>query len=104
MSDGTRAGSACGRVPGARGDRSAVRGRDHRRDDGRCRGLLALRRAGRGPGGMSIDIRDLGCFDRPARLPWIKRRWRCVDPDCEAKTWTEGSEHVDAQARLAPVT
>ncbi len=40
---------------------------------------------------MSIDIRNLACFDRPARLRWIKRRWRCVDPDCEAKTWTEGS-------------
>jgi transposase len=49
---------------------------------------------------MPIDIRDLACFGRPARLVWIKRRWRCVDPDCEAKTWTEHSEHIDAQAVL----
>ncbi len=49
---------------------------------------------------MAIDIRDLACFGRPARLVWIKRRWRCVDPDCEARTWTEHSEHVDAQAVL----
>jgi len=49
---------------------------------------------------MAIDIRDLSCFGRPARLVWIKRRWRCVDTDCEAKTWTEHSEHVDAQAVL----
>ncbi len=49
---------------------------------------------------MSIDIRDLACFGRPARLRWIKRRWRCVDPDCDAKTWTERSPHVDAQAVL----
>jgi transposase len=49
---------------------------------------------------MSIDIRDLACFGRPARLRWIKRRWRSVDPDWEAKTWTEGSEHVDAQVVL----
>ena len=49
---------------------------------------------------MPIDIRDLPCFGRPARLRWIKRRWRCVDPDCEAKTWTEGSRHVDAQVVL----
>ena len=31
---------------------------------------------------------------------WIKRRWRCVDTDCDAKTWTEHSDHVDAQAVL----
>ncbi len=47
-----------------------------------------------------IDIRDLACFGRPARLRWIKRRWRCPDPDCDAKTWTERSPHVDAQAVL----
>ena len=47
-----------------------------------------------------IDIRDLTCFGRPTRLRWIKRRWRCVDADCEAKTWTERSPHVDAQAVL----
>ena len=49
---------------------------------------------------MPIDIRDLPCFGRPARLRWIKRRWRCVDPDCDAKSWTEGSPHVDAQVVL----
>ncbi len=48
----------------------------------------------------AIDIRDLACFGRPARLRWLKRRWRCVDRDCEAKTWTERSLHVDAQAVL----
>jgi hypothetical protein len=31
---------------------------------------------------------------------WIKRRWRCVDADCDAKTWTEHSDQVDAQAVL----
>ena len=48
----------------------------------------------------AIDIRDLTCFGRPTRLRWIKRRWRCVDADCDAKTWTETSTHVDAQAVL----
>jgi len=47
---------------------------------------------------MPIEIRDLACFGRPARLVWRKRRWRCVEDACDAKTWTEGSEHVDAQA------
>ena len=46
---------------------------------------------------MAIDIRDLSGFGRPARLVWIKRRWRCVEADCDARMWTERSEHVDAQ-------
>jgi hypothetical protein len=45
-----------------------------------------------------VEIRDLSCFGRPARLVWHKRRWRCADGDCGARTWTERSEHVDAQA------
>jgi len=28
---------------------------------------------------VRVDIRDLPCFGRPARLVWLKRRWRCVD-------------------------
>ncbi len=49
---------------------------------------------------MPVHIRDLACFGRPARLVWIKRRWRCVEPDCDTRTWTERSRHVDAQAVL----
>jgi transposase len=29
---------------------------------------------------------------------WRKRRWRCRERLCDAKTWTERCEHVDAQA------
>jgi transposase len=47
---------------------------------------------------MPVPVRDLSCFGRPARLVWRKRRWRCPDQDCDAKTWTESSELVDAQA------
>jgi transposase len=46
----------------------------------------------------TVEVRDLACFGRPARLVWRKRRWRCVEEACDAKTWTERSEHVDAQA------
>ena len=49
---------------------------------------------------MPIAIRDLTCFGRPTRLVWIKRRWRCPERDCAAKTWTEHSEHIDAQVVL----
>jgi transposase len=49
---------------------------------------------------VAIAIRDLPCFGRPARLVWVKRRWRCVEAACDAKTWTEHSDHVDAQVVL----
>ncbi|HET6918648.1 MAG TPA: ISL3 family transposase [Jiangellaceae bacterium] len=49
---------------------------------------------------MAIEIRDLACFGRAARLVWHKRRWRCVDPDCEARTWTETSPHISARTVL----
>ncbi len=49
---------------------------------------------------VRVDIRDLPCFGRSARLVWLKRRWRCADPDCVAKTWSEGTEHVAPRAVL----
>src|SRR5690606_14515592 len=51
-------------------------------------------------GRMIVEIRDLPCFGRPAGLVWHKRRWRCRDPLCAAKPWTEGSEHGSARAVL----
>ncbi len=47
---------------------------------------------------MRVDVRDLACFGRPARLVWRKRRWRCRETLCDAKTWTESSPEVDPQA------
>ena len=41
-------------------------------------------------------VRAGGTRVRAAR----RGRWRCVDADCDAKTWTEHSDHVDAQAVL----
>jgi transposase len=35
-----------------------------------------------------VELVDLPCFGRPARLVWHKHRWRCADPDCEMSTWT----------------
>jgi transposase len=49
---------------------------------------------------MEVSIRDLPCFGRAARLVWRKRRWRCVDADCDARTWTETSVHVSARVLL----
>jgi transposase len=49
---------------------------------------------------MPVAVRDLPCFGRPARLVWRKRRWRCVDADCEAKTWTETSMQISPRVLL----
>lgn len=49
---------------------------------------------------LRVDIRDLPCFGRTARLVWLKRRWRCTDADCPAKTWTEEAEHIAPRAVL----
>lgn len=49
---------------------------------------------------MAVDHRDLSCFGRPARLRWIKRRWRCRDPHCDARTWTEASAEFSARVLL----
>ena len=49
---------------------------------------------------MPVEIRDLACFGRPARLVWRKRRWRCADADCDARTWTETSLHVSSRTVL----
>jgi transposase len=47
-----------------------------------------------------VPVRDLACFGRPVRLVWLKRRWRCLERACDAKTWTEQSDHVGAQVVL----
>ncbi len=49
---------------------------------------------------MAVAIRDLDCFGRTARLVWHKRRWRCIEADCEAKTWTEVSSQVSSRSVL----
>jgi len=49
---------------------------------------------------MPTPVRDLACFGRPTRLVWVKRRWRCVEPACDARTWTEQSTVIDAQVVL----
>ncbi len=48
---------------------------------------------------MPMSIRDLTRFRSLARLVWRKRRWRCVDPDCGAKTWIEHSAHDEHRGR-----
>lgn len=50
---------------------------------------------------LRVDVRDLPCFGRPARLVWLKRRWRCREQGCPVRTWTEQMpESVPARAAL----
>ncbi len=52
-------------------------------------------------GRATVAIRDMAAGGRPVRLVWRKRRWRCPDPDCEAKTWTEEVGGVAPRACLS---
>jgi transposase len=49
---------------------------------------------------MSVEYRDLPAFGRPVRLVWLKRRWRCEEPECPACTWTEVSSALSARCLL----
>ncbi len=40
---------------------------------------------------MPVEYCDLAVFGRPARLVWAKRRWRCEEPLCATRTWSEES-------------
>lgn len=45
-------------------------------------------------------LRDVPSAGRAVLLLWRKRVWRCEEPLCPARTWTETSEHVEARAAL----
>ncbi|HEY5011484.1 MAG TPA: ISL3 family transposase [Acidimicrobiia bacterium] len=47
----------------------------------------------------SVELVDLPCFGRPARLVWRKRRWSCPDRACAMRSWTE-EMHAIAAPRL----
>jgi hypothetical protein len=48
-----------------------------------------------GHGRSTVQVRDLPNGSGAVRLVWLKRRWRCPDPDCERKTFVEQSELVE---------
>lgn len=53
-----------------------------------------------GHGRRRVQVRDLPIAGRPVRLVWTKRVWRCADPDCATKTWSETSELIPPRASL----
>jgi transposase len=40
-------------------------------------------------GRRTVRVRDLPIGGRPVVLAWRKRIWRCVEPACAVRTWTE---------------
>jgi transposase len=48
----------------------------------------------------AVELVDLPCFGRPARLVWRKHRWRCPDDECAVVSWT-GEDTAIAAARGA---
>jgi transposase len=51
-------------------------------------------------GRRRTKVRDLSCGGRPVVVVWDKRLWRCGDPDCDVKTWSETSPVIGARASL----
>src|SRR6516165_7966368 len=47
-----------------------------------------------------VELVDLACFGRPARLVWHKHRWHCSDVDCPVGSWTGENVRI-ASARAA---
>jgi transposase len=43
-------------------------------------------------------VRDLPAAGRPVTLVWVKRVWRCHEPLCEKRTWTETCEVIRPRA------
>lgn len=45
-------------------------------------------------------VRDLPAGGRPVVLVWLKRVWRCQEPRCSQRTWSERSEAIRPRALL----
>ena len=43
-------------------------------------------------------VRDLPAAGRPVTLVWVKRVWRCHEPRCPKRTWTETSPAIRPRA------
>jgi transposase len=48
----------------------------------------------------TVQVRDLPIGGRPVVLAWRKRIWRCVEPACAVRTWTEQTVAIRPRAVL----
>ena len=47
-----------------------------------------------------VRAADAPCFGVPVLIVWLKRIWRCPEPDCPTDTWTEQHELIAPRAVL----
>lgn len=47
-----------------------------------------------------MKLIDAPSFDRPVLLVWCKRTWRCEEPACPTRTFTEQREEIAAPRAL----
>ena len=48
-----------------------------------------------------VLVRDVGAFGQRVRLRWRKRIWRCHEPACPRRTWTEQHDAAAPRAVLS---
>jgi transposase len=51
-------------------------------------------------GRRTVGVRDLPIGGRPVVLAWRKRLWRCREPACQVRTWTEQAAAIRPRAVL----
>jgi transposase len=51
-------------------------------------------------GRRTVRVRDLPIGGRPVVLAWRKRLWRCREPACRVRTWTERTAAIRSRAVL----
>jgi transposase len=51
-------------------------------------------------GRRTVRVRDLPIGGRPVVLAWRKRIWRCAEPACGVRTWTERTAAIGPRAVL----
>jgi transposase len=51
-------------------------------------------------GRRRVKVRDLPLADRAVVLMWAKRLWRCPEPACTIRTWSETSDEIGPRAVL----
>ena len=51
-------------------------------------------------GRRTVRVRDLPIGGRPVVLWWRKRLWRCHEPACEVRTWTEQAAAIRPRPML----
>jgi transposase len=55
-------------------------------------------------GRRTVRVRDLPAGGRPVVLCWRKRIWRCREPACKVRTWTERAAAIGPRAVLTQRT